>query len=144
MGNALGALKVAAHRVGLRLDEYQARVASGQKWCTRCKCWHATDEFGRDRSRGDGLDSHCFRARHVDQPREMGMRRPSLAIGNAASEAVRQAIRRGELAPVTTRACLDCDGPAVHYHHEQGYEPEHHLDVAPLCRSCHLRRHWDA
>jgi len=40
MGSALGILKVAAGRIGISLDEYQARRAGGEKWCTACRAWH--------------------------------------------------------------------------------------------------------
>jgi hypothetical protein len=30
-----------------------------------------------------------------------------------------------------------CTGKAEHYHHYNGYEPEHWLDVIPVCRKCH-------
>lgn len=49
----------AASRLGLSLDEYDAKIAAGQKWCTKCKAWQSRSEFAKDRSRGDGLKSTC-------------------------------------------------------------------------------------
>jgi hypothetical protein len=36
---------------------------------------------------------------------------------------------------------MDCGGTARVYHHPRGYEADHQLDVEPLCRLCHRRRH---
>lgn len=49
----------AASRIGLPLDEYDAKIAAGQKWCTTCKAWRLRTAFAKDRSRGDGLKSAC-------------------------------------------------------------------------------------
>ena len=43
----------------------------------------------------------------------------------------------GTLPRITTQRCMECGVVAHHYHHHQGYAPEHHLTVQPLCRSCH-------
>jgi len=59
MGSAVGAAKIAAHRVGIDVAEYEARVAAGLKWCSRCKEWQLREAFGTDRSRGDGLTAAC-------------------------------------------------------------------------------------
>jgi 5-methylcytosine-specific restriction endonuclease McrA len=58
-----GARKVAAKRLGLALNEYDARMAAGEKWCGRCREWQPVVTFGIDRSRGDGLASHCADSR---------------------------------------------------------------------------------
>lgn len=49
----------AASRIGLTLDEYDAKAAAGLKWCTGCKEWQPRDTFRKDRTRGDGLKSIC-------------------------------------------------------------------------------------
>lgn len=59
MGSAAGAKKAAAARVGLALNEYEARLSAGEKWCTACKEWHQRSAFDADRSRGDGLSAKC-------------------------------------------------------------------------------------
>lgn len=51
--------KTAAKRIGISLEEYVARIASGEKWCTFCKAWHPRTIFGVDKSRGDGLSASC-------------------------------------------------------------------------------------
>lgn len=57
-----------------------------------------------------------------------------------AKNKVNNAINEGKMPSVKTRSCADCGGQAQHYHHES-YAPEHWLDVVPLCRSCHKKRH---
>lgn len=64
-----GALKTSAQKAGLTVDEYQARLESGLKRCTRCKAWKPLTEFGRDRTRSDGHDASCFECRRVKTPR---------------------------------------------------------------------------
>lgn len=58
MGSAVGAMKAAATRLGMDVDEYAARVQV-KKWCRPCKVWRPRTAFGVDRSRGDGLSSRC-------------------------------------------------------------------------------------
>lgn len=49
----------AATRLGISLAEYNARKVDGQKWCTKCQCWHMREAFARDSSRGDRYRSSC-------------------------------------------------------------------------------------
>ncbi len=55
-----------------------------------------------------------------------------------ARRQVRDAIREGILLPVSQCVCQDCGVTACDYHHENYLLP---LDVVPLCRYCHIRRH---
>lgn len=59
MGSASGVRKQAAKRIGVSLAEYDARLIAGQKWCGRCRRWHARRLFGADSSRSDGLATTC-------------------------------------------------------------------------------------
>ncbi len=54
--------------------------------------------------------------------------------------AVGKAIFRGELPPVTTLRCVDCDPVATAYDHFKGYARKHWLDVEPVCDSCNAKR----
>jgi hypothetical protein len=63
-----GALKAAAKKAGLSIDEYKSNIESGLKRCTQCKTWKTTDSFGSDRTRSDGKDSTCLDCRRVDDP----------------------------------------------------------------------------
>jgi hypothetical protein len=56
----------------------------------------------------------------------------------AAHNAVNNAIKRGDLPQVSTCDCVDCDVPAVEYHHEDYSKP---LEVVALCKKCHAKRH---
>lgn len=59
-----------------------------------------------------------------------------------AHMAVHEAVRAGTLQPVTTRPCAGCGaGSAVHYHHANGYDEAHRLDVVPYCGPCHRAQH---
>ena len=53
-----------------------------------------------------------------------------------ARSAVNNAIKDGKLPRPDTLQC-SCSEPAKHYHHHKGYEPEHWIDVIPICVKCH-------
>lgn len=58
------------------------------------------------------------------------------AAQTAARRAVQSAVASGRL--VRPSKCSRCpNGGPVQAHHFMGYEPEHHLDVLWLCRTCH-------
>lgn len=67
-GNADGARKTSAKRVGVTLEEYDARLAAGEKWCGKCRAWHSASAFSIDRSRGDGLAATCRDSRTTFKP----------------------------------------------------------------------------
>jgi len=52
-------IRKAASRVGVSEAEYALRLASGEKWCSGCKSFHARTSFAGDRSRYDGLSMRC-------------------------------------------------------------------------------------
>lgn len=60
-----------------------------------------------------------------------------------ARRAVNEAVRTGQLPPATTLQCTYCEKSAEQYHHHKGYEPEHWLDVIPLCSDCHRIVHYE-
>ena len=37
--------------------------------------------------------------------------------------------------------CSMCGNQADHYHHHNGYDKDHVLDIIPLCHSCHVAAH---
>jgi hypothetical protein len=49
----------AAAIIGADPDVYRANIEAGGKWCTAHAEWHPVSEFGRDKSRGDGLAATC-------------------------------------------------------------------------------------
>ena len=56
----------------------------------------------------------------------------------AAHDMIGSAVRRGDLPRISTCDCVDCGIQATEYHHEDYSKP---LDVEPLCRMCHIKRH---
>ena len=58
-----------------------------------------------------------------------------------AKNFVNHAIRDGKLSRPDIKLCLYCPKSAQQYHHYLGYEPEHWLDILPVCRKCHTRIH---
>lgn len=75
MGTRIGVMKVAAKRLGLTLQEYEARCAAGLKWCTGCKSWKPAGNFGIDRSRGAGRAARCTDCRRCGSGPGKGLRR---------------------------------------------------------------------
>ncbi len=55
-----------------------------------------------------------------------------------ASRKVGHEVEAGRLPKPDTMKCYLCGNPARDYHHYLGYEPEHWLDVKPVCRSCNI------
>jgi len=60
-----------------------------------------------------------------------------------ARVAVGTAVRRGHLSPASTMVCVVCKkAQAEQWHHHNGYDKAHWLDVVPVCRECHGKEHW--
>jgi hypothetical protein len=60
---------------------------------------------------------------------------------DAATNAVKREVAAGMPRP-DVYGCVRCySQPATLYHHREGYDPAHELDVEPLCRSCHRLVH---
>jgi hypothetical protein len=54
-----------------------------------------------------------------------------------ARDAVKWAIKNGELAKASTKKCFKCGNPAEEYHHVNGYRNGDRLKVRPVCSKCH-------
>jgi 5-methylcytosine-specific restriction endonuclease McrA len=65
VGSRIGVLKIAARRLGVTPEEYQAKREAGFKWCVKCETWKPFAGFCADKSRGDGLASACRDCRNV-------------------------------------------------------------------------------
>jgi hypothetical protein len=50
---------------------------------------------------------------------------------------VNNAVASGKIPRAKDQACHQCGLPASQYHHHAGYEPDHWLDVIPVCFPCH-------
>lgn len=156
MGSALGCRKVAAARAGVSVEEYVARVESGEKWCTGCKEWHSRAAFGDDASRSDGLAASCLvarKARHAIVYVKRG-RRSTRGVFRAATRdgdkrqaraRVNHAVDVGQIPDPNSLPCADCghvySGQTRHeYDHYLGYSAEHQMSVQAACAPCHRRR----
>lgn len=74
--------------------------------------------------------------------RERGRRADWTTAQVRARTVVNRAVRRGMLPPAWSMVCDGCDeAQAAEWHHHKGYEPEHRLDVIPLCLDCHGEEH---
>lgn len=164
MGSRAGAMKVAAGRVGVSIEEYKDRLERGEKWCCSCKKWTPRSGFGKDRTRGDGLDAKCLdcrarRHRETYEPKprpEPGRRFVDPRDGDKlqARRRVNYLVEAGLIAAPNDLPCFDCghevadaDDVRHEYDHHLGYAGEHHEDVEPVCSPCHHDREdgrtWD-
>ena len=151
-----GTLKIAAAKLGITVEDYQAHLLQGEKHCLLCRAWHPRSAFAKDRSRGDGLSSSC-RASRNRKGRERYTPRPRPPVGRsfvAARDGDRLQARRrinyfveaGILPHPNTVPCVDCghvwsEGERRHeYDHHLGYAPEHHEHVESVCTHCHHER----
>lgn len=63
-----------------------------------------------------------------------------------ARQRVNVLVRTGRIPHPNTLSCVDCghiwkEGERRHeYDHHNGYGPEHHYDVQPVCTLCHAKR----
>jgi hypothetical protein len=155
-----GAIKQAAAKIGVTVEQYEQNTASGLKWCTVCREWQARAAFAVDRSRWDGLVSVCREAKNL---REREQYVPSTAprvkgrsFVPARDGDVKQARRRvnffvetGLLPHPNNLPCADCghvwkSGERRHeYDHHLGYDAAHHEDVEAVCTRCHHSRERD-
>lgn len=151
-----GARKIAAKKAGLSFEEYSARLTAGLRCCTRCKIWKAVSEFGRDRSRNDGIDRSCFMCRGVKERRST-KGRVSTFKGHKHTEETKRLLslaRRGKPSPkrgiprtleerkrISTSVLNSPKTPrgAKHYAYSHG-KRQRNLDD----RRSHLYREWRA
>jgi hypothetical protein len=158
-GTAAGVRKQAAQRIGISLDEYERRLAAGERWCFACRAWHPRDAFHVDRSRSDGLARACKESRNRSgrekyEPVPDDQRRPPGPPPNPprdgdteqARQRINVLVRTGKIPHPNELPCADCghvyvEGERRHeYDHHLGYAAEHHYDVEAVCTVCHTRR----
>lgn len=78
-------------------------------------------EEGKEKRR---INSREYRKNHKDKIK--------------ARNVVGYAVDRGRIPPAASFICSSRnEEQATGYHHWRGYEPEHHMDVIPLCYKCH-------
>lgn len=163
-GNRHGVEKAWAKRLGLTLQEYQARQAAGLKRCRRCRFWKQVAAFCLDATRSSGRGSCCNECRRQPaRQAKLPLASPSdiQRLRYASDEDYRYKCRqrvyarkRG-VAPVpvegrdnyldwTGGVCLYCDNEATTWDHivpvSSGGRTEPG-NIAPACRSCNSRKH---
>jgi len=159
-GRRLGAIKTAAKKAGVSLDEYIAKVAAGLKYCWPCNSWHDKSVFNIDRSRGDGLAAICKAQQSKRSKAAYIPAHPSLKLPRFLTETrdgdKKQARRRinylveqGVIPHPDEVPCSDCaDGVWANsyrheYDHARGYDGDNQLYVEPVCSRCHRIREED-
>lgn len=145
--------------------------ANGQLQCSKCKAWKSTEDFYVEKCTPTGYSYQCKDCKRPlfsdwyfrNKPRRAAQRaaygkQRYLAIKatkqpftrqvpympeqrRLAKQAVRAAVERGELPPISSQYCAKCFKQARHYHHPS-YRNEDRLNVIPLCVSCHGLFHW--
>lgn len=127
------------------------------KRCAHCQAWKPLSAFARDRTRPDGLTYWCSecrnersRLRHVSRATGKPMGPPPNAPRDGDRRQARQRVnvevRTGRRPHPNALPCTDCGhvwvpGERRHeYDHHLGYDGVHHLDVEPVCTTCHHER----
>lgn len=54
-----------------------------------------------------------------------------------ARNKVNNAIAKNKIPKASDLICINCKNIAQQYHHHNGYNIEHWLDVVPVCIACH-------
>jgi hypothetical protein len=141
------------------------------KVCRSCKEAKPTSEFYPHDGHKDGLSSYChkctlqrrairYRSGHNRQlkaeydkranqtERRKLQRRAAMRRWRSRNKqsveahmAVRWAVYFGILPPLGKTPCGKCGQPSYQYHHTNGMEEPHWIDVVPLCKTCHLAAH---
>ena len=156
MGSAEGALKTAAARAGVGVNEYLDRLNRGLLYCWRCQDWHSAEEFGKDSSRSSGRAASCRRSKnaaakkaYTPKPRPQAGRRfaePRDGDVVQARGRVNYLVNIGILPDPNDVPCTDCGhiykpGERRHeYDHHHGYGARHHECVEAVCTTCHHAR----
>jgi hypothetical protein len=87
----------------------------------------------------------CFKNMTQDQIERLNQHRRKSTIQQRqkfpdkykARNKVNNAIARNKIPKVSTLQCINCGNQAQQYHHHNGYNIEHWLDVVPMCIPCH-------
>jgi hypothetical protein len=130
------------------------------KTCSKCGETKPLSKFKKKKHCRDGREGRCqkcadkasaasrqrFEIENADRLKDARKKRSTRWISQnpearRAQKSIELAIARGDLPKAKQRACIKCGKPAAHYHHYLGYEPEHWLDVIPVCHSCHRVLH---
>lgn len=139
-GNAIGAIKNAAGRLGITAEAYLDLLEEGLKWCSACKAWHPRSQFQVDLHRGDGLTTTCKAVRN-QRPHPRRNREKDRARSLIAAR-----VARGTIPHPNSLPCSDCRSlwsegkPRHEYDHANGYGGEAAGQVEAVCQPCHFAR----
>jgi hypothetical protein len=153
-----GAILSFCSRHNISVDDFNKKTSDGLKWCTKCKCWHNKNNFGKDSSRKDGLASSCVAGRRVlysetyiktGKTSTMGRRFKEVRCFDKSQSRhrVNHLVEIGLLPNPNHLPCSDCghsvlsDGKKHEYHHYNGYDANNQETVIALCIKCHRTRH---
>jgi len=125
-----------------RNAEYRARIANDPEYRNQ-----RNEKSRRWRERNRAHIAEYNAARYEENPEYLYRAVRSYIERNperrAAHKAVAYATKVGKLRPVWTVVCEHCqEAQALHYHHHNGYDQKHKLDVIALCTECHGKAHW--
>jgi hypothetical protein len=150
-----GAIKIAAGKIGITVNEYKKLISKGLKWCFACRTWKKHKEFHKNPARKDGLGGQCgkcqnqySRNHYIPVPENQKKHGPLPAPereGDAsqARHRINVLIRTGKIKKASELPCQKCGniykkGESRHeYHHAEGYSIGKHLIIIPLCMKCH-------
>lgn len=149
-----GAIKIAAKKAGVTVPRYlYLRDILGLKRCSGCKIWHKKTDFGRDKSRVDGIATQCLdyrgrkaRADYIPKTPILNGRSFVPARNGDKKQARRRVnyfVEAGLIPSPNDLPCTDCgniwsEGETRHeYDHYLGYDAENHERVQPVCSRCH-------
>ena len=59
-GTKDGAVKMAAGKLGVSVDEYRKRKAAGDRWCWSCKMWKLAAQFPQNSGYPGGVSGKCL------------------------------------------------------------------------------------
>jgi NUMOD3 motif/HNH endonuclease len=62
-----GAIKCAAKKIGITIEEYTQKQLDNKKRCTKCKLWQDKSLFSKDASRFDELKAQCHLCTRVKE-----------------------------------------------------------------------------
>jgi hypothetical protein len=120
------------------------RNAKRQEWRAGCRAEQAEVNNSWREINRESINARRQEIRNADPERTRALRRAEylrFREQRKAHNAVNHAVRDGRLEPVMSFCCVLCGLPAEQYHHHNGYDDDHLLDVIPVCKRCHGRQH---
>jgi uncharacterized protein YlaI len=152
-----GAIKIAAKKIGIPVDEYNNNISNGLKWCSMCKSWVNIDYFSNNSKKLDGKAINCkscqkkyYKRYYIPKNRVQQGPLPHPERDGDIRQArarINVLVKTGKIPKPNDLPCKHCGhifkkGEKRHeYHHHNGYSSGSHLDVIPLCTDCHHKEH---